>query len=141
MKENVTTFPSGTVTFLFTAIEGSTKLAQQSPDAMLVLLARHQEILKQTIQTHNGCVFQIVDDPFFALSGAKTAGNSAAYLQYRVGVKCVAIFYSSTRCDTEGLFATAHLNFAIADVTAHWNEYRRRYEQWLQPQIYASVIA
>ncbi len=27
------TFPTGTVTFLFTGIEGSTKLAQQYPDA------------------------------------------------------------------------------------------------------------
>jgi class 3 adenylate cyclase len=35
------TLPSGTVTFLFTDIEGSTKLAQAYPDAMPSLLARH----------------------------------------------------------------------------------------------------
>ena len=40
---------SGTVTFLFTDIEGSTKLAQQHPDAMPVLLARHNQILNQAI--------------------------------------------------------------------------------------------
>ena len=58
--------PSGTVTFLFTDIEGSTKLAQEHPDAMSALLARHNEILDQAIKTHNGVVFQIVGDSFCA---------------------------------------------------------------------------
>ena len=59
-------YPSGTVTFLFTDIEGSTKLAQDYPDAMPSLLARHNEILKQAIETHNGFVFQVVGDSFAA---------------------------------------------------------------------------
>ena len=59
-------YPSGTVTFLFTDIEGSTKLAQEYPDAMPSLLARHNEILKQAIETHNGFVFQVVGDSFAA---------------------------------------------------------------------------
>ena len=46
--------PTGTVTFLFTDIEGSTKLAQEYPDEMPVLLARHNEILDQAIGAHNG---------------------------------------------------------------------------------------
>jgi len=58
--------PSGTVTFLFTDIEGSTKLSQQYPDAMPALLARHNEILNQAIDAHNGYVFQIVGDSFSA---------------------------------------------------------------------------
>jgi predicted ATPase/class 3 adenylate cyclase len=58
--------PSGTVTFLFTDIEGSTKLAQGYPAAMPVLLARHHEILNQAIDAHNGFVFQIVGDSFSA---------------------------------------------------------------------------
>src|SRR3972149_4649324 len=58
--------PSGTVTFLFTDIEGSTKLAQQYPDAMPALLARHHEILNQSIQEHNGYAFQVVGDSFSA---------------------------------------------------------------------------
>jgi predicted ATPase/class 3 adenylate cyclase len=58
--------PSGTVTFLFTDIEGSTKLAQQYPDAMPALLARHHEILHQSIQSNNGYVFQIIGDAFCA---------------------------------------------------------------------------
>ena len=58
--------PSGTVTFLFTDIEGSTKLSQQHPDAMPDLLARHHEILNQAIEAHKGYVFQIVGDSFSA---------------------------------------------------------------------------
>ena len=39
--------PTGTVTFLFTDIEGSTRLSQQYPDAMPALLARHHQILRE----------------------------------------------------------------------------------------------
>ena len=38
--------PSGTVTFLFTDIEGSTKLWDLYPDAMAVALVRHDEIIR-----------------------------------------------------------------------------------------------
>ena len=44
--------PSGTVTFLFTDIEGSTKLWERCPDAMRLALARHDVILKVAIQYH-----------------------------------------------------------------------------------------
>ncbi|HEX6270837.1 MAG TPA: tetratricopeptide repeat protein [Anaerolineales bacterium] len=74
--------PTGTVTFLFTDIEGSTKLAQQHPDAMAALLARHGEILNQVIQTHNGYVFQDVADSFAAaFSDAGDALNAALAAQ------------------------------------------------------------
>lgn len=58
------TLPSGTVTFLFTDIEGSTKLAQEHPNEMPALLARHHEILNQSNQAQNGYVFQIIGDAF-----------------------------------------------------------------------------
>jgi predicted ATPase/class 3 adenylate cyclase len=58
--------PSGTVTFLFTDIERSTILAQQYPDEMPSLLARHREILNQAIEAQNGYIFQIVGDSFSA---------------------------------------------------------------------------
>ncbi|HSG45359.1 MAG TPA: adenylate/guanylate cyclase domain-containing protein, partial [Anaerolineales bacterium] len=60
------THPSGTVNFLFTDIEGSTKLAQEHPDEMPALLARHNEILNQAIEANNGYVFQIIGDAFCA---------------------------------------------------------------------------
>src|SRR5512143_1761916 len=58
--------PTGTVTFLFTDIEGSTTLAQQFPGELPALLARHHAILHQAIQAHNGHVFQITGDAFCA---------------------------------------------------------------------------
>jgi len=70
--------PSGTVTFLFTDIEGSTKLAQQYPDVMPALLARHHEILNESILAHNGYVFQVVGDSFAAaFHSASDALNTA----------------------------------------------------------------
>jgi predicted ATPase/class 3 adenylate cyclase len=56
--------PSGTVTFLFTDIEGSTKLAQQHPDHISALLTRHNQILDQCIQAHDGFVFRTVGDAY-----------------------------------------------------------------------------
>ena len=46
----MTNLPSGTVTFLFTDIEGSTALAQQFPAELPALLARHHAILHQAIE-------------------------------------------------------------------------------------------
>jgi len=77
--------PSGTVTFLFTDIEGSTKLAQQYPDAMPVLLARHNQILHQTIERYNGYVFQVVGDSFAAaFHSASDALNAAVDAQKKL---------------------------------------------------------
>ena len=56
--------PSGTVTFLFTDIEGSTKLSQQHPESMPRLLTRHNEILNAAIETHNGFTFEVVGDSY-----------------------------------------------------------------------------
>jgi len=75
-------FPSGTVTFLFTDIEGSTRLAQKYPNAMPGLLARHNEILNHAIQSHDGCVFQTAGDAFYAaFSSALDALNAALEAQ------------------------------------------------------------
>jgi len=74
--------PTGTVTFLFTDIEGSTKLAQLYPDALPGLLARHREILSQAVQTHDGYAFQIVGDSFaVAFHSASDALNTALTAQ------------------------------------------------------------
>ena len=46
--------PTGTVTFLFTDIEGSTRLWEQHPQAMAGALARHDAILRQAIAAAGG---------------------------------------------------------------------------------------
>src|SRR5215216_3201033 len=71
-------FPSGTVTFLFTDIEGSTKIAQQFPDVWEPLRDRHHAILKSAIESHNGYVFQIIGDAFCAAFHTVKDGLSAA---------------------------------------------------------------
>src|SRR5262245_20166284 len=68
--------PSGTVTFLFTDIEGSTKLWEQHPQAMRSALARHDSILRQAIESHNGYVFKTVGDAFCA--AFRTAADALA---------------------------------------------------------------
>jgi predicted ATPase/class 3 adenylate cyclase len=58
--------PTGTVTFLFTDIEGSTKLWEQDASAMQKALARHDEILRDAIEERGGYVFKTVGDAFCA---------------------------------------------------------------------------
>jgi predicted ATPase/class 3 adenylate cyclase len=58
--------PTGTVTFLFTDIEGSTSLAQQYPEALPELLSRHHAILREAIQSRNGSILRVSGDGFVA---------------------------------------------------------------------------
>ena len=58
--------PTGTVTFLFTDIEGSTKLWEKYPDGMKAAVARHEEIIRIAIEAHGGYVFKTVGDAFCA---------------------------------------------------------------------------
>ena len=44
---------TGTVTFLFTDIEGSTRMWEKCPEAMQEALARHDEILRDAIDDHD----------------------------------------------------------------------------------------
>ena len=54
------------VTFLFTDIEGSTKLWEQHPDAMRAALARHDALVRQSVAGQRGRVFKTVGDAFCA---------------------------------------------------------------------------
>src|SRR6266496_6654430 len=74
--------PTGTVTFLFTDIEGSTKLAQEYREELPTLLARHKELLQQAIAAYRGFLFQIVGDSFSAaFDTAINALNAASEAQ------------------------------------------------------------
>lgn len=74
--------PTGTVTFVFTDVEGSTRLAQQYPDALPALLARHNEILIESAQLYHGYVFRTVGDAFcMAFHSAPEALNAAVRAQ------------------------------------------------------------
>src|SRR5262245_59274650 len=58
--------PSGTVTFLFTDIEGSTRLWSQNPQTMGAAIARHEALLRAVITASGGVVFKTVGDAIHA---------------------------------------------------------------------------
>jgi predicted ATPase/class 3 adenylate cyclase len=59
--------PSGTVTFLFSDIEGSTRIWEAHPEAMRVALVRHDELIRTAIDQHDGHVFKTIGDAFCAV--------------------------------------------------------------------------
>ena len=78
----MTEYPAGTVTFLFTDIEGSTRLWEQYPDQMRRALAAHDEILRGAIERSNGYVFATGGDSFSAaFARALDAANAATEAQ------------------------------------------------------------
>src|ERR1700681_650052 len=58
--------PTGTVTFLFTDIEGSTRLWESQQAAMQVALPRHDALVRGCIKAHAGHVFKTGGDAFCA---------------------------------------------------------------------------
>jgi WD40 repeat protein/class 3 adenylate cyclase len=70
------------VTFLFTDIEGSTRLWEHNPEAMRESLARHDALLRQVIEAHGGHVFKAVGDGFCAaFASAEDAVKAAIAVQ------------------------------------------------------------
>ena len=70
--------PSGTVTFLFTDIEGSTRLWQEKPQAMAVSHAQHDAILRAAIESQHGYIFRTVGNSFHAAFRTALDGLQAA---------------------------------------------------------------
>ncbi|HZP84406.1 MAG TPA: adenylate/guanylate cyclase domain-containing protein, partial [Chthonomonadaceae bacterium] len=68
--------PTDMVTFLFTDIEGSTRLWEQFPEAMRESLTRHDALLSAAITRWNGFVFNTMGDGFCAAFAE--AGNALA---------------------------------------------------------------
>ncbi len=56
--------PTGTITFLFSDIEGSTKKWDKQPEAMGVALAAHDRMLREIFQSTGGYVFKTIGDAF-----------------------------------------------------------------------------
>jgi predicted ATPase/class 3 adenylate cyclase len=68
-------------TFLFTDVEGSTRLWEEHPQTMSGLLAEHNRILQEAVESHHGKVFKTVGDGFCAVfdspADALAAANAA----------------------------------------------------------------
>ncbi|MBP6786005.1 MAG: hypothetical protein KA170_00350 [Candidatus Promineofilum sp.] len=68
--------PTGTVTFLFTDIEGSTQLWERFPQAMPAALSRHDELLAEVIERHHGRIVKNLGDGIYAVF--RRAGDAVA---------------------------------------------------------------
>ncbi|HLV82068.1 MAG TPA: adenylate/guanylate cyclase domain-containing protein, partial [Chthonomonadaceae bacterium] len=71
--------PSGIVTFVFSDIEGSTRLWEQYPEQMGAALARHTALIKEALQErHGGVLFKTAGDSCCAAFDSAPAALAAA---------------------------------------------------------------
>src|SRR6188474_29300 len=81
----MTDLPTGTVTFLFTDIEGSTQLWEKHPEAMQAMLAKHDATLREAIESNHGHIIKTTGDGVHAVfSTAMDAINSATTAQHNL---------------------------------------------------------
>jgi predicted ATPase/class 3 adenylate cyclase len=78
--------PTGTVTFLFTDLEGSTRLWEEHPEVMHDALARHDAILRMAVEAHGGYLVKTMGDGIHAsFATADAAVNAAVTAQRALG--------------------------------------------------------
>jgi TolB-like protein/class 3 adenylate cyclase/Flp pilus assembly protein TadD len=77
-RSSTPSMPVGTVTFLFTDIEGSTELWETQRAAMRTSLARHDALLRQCIEAHGGHVVKTLGDGFLAAFATASGAVEAA---------------------------------------------------------------
>ncbi|MEO5953439.1 MAG: adenylate/guanylate cyclase domain-containing protein, partial [Chloroflexia bacterium] len=70
--------PSGTITFLFTDIEGSTKRWEEQPAAMGIALAKHDILLRGIFEGCGGYVFKTIGDAFCVAFARATEAITAS---------------------------------------------------------------
>ena len=70
--------PTGTVTFLFTDLEGSTRLWEQHPVGMRAAVDRHLALLRDAVARHAGHVFRTVGDGLCAAFATAPEAVAAA---------------------------------------------------------------
>ena len=74
--------PSGTVTFVFTDIEGSTRLLQELGDAYGGVVSAHRRIIRETFGAHDGTEMDTQGDAFFfSFARARAAVDAAVSAQ------------------------------------------------------------
>src|SRR5438128_1426873 len=70
--------PSGTVTFLFTDLEGQTTLWETHPEGMRTAMARHDAILRKAVLAHDGHIVKGTGDGLHAVFADAADGLAAA---------------------------------------------------------------
>jgi predicted ATPase/class 3 adenylate cyclase/DNA-binding NarL/FixJ family response regulator len=80
--------PTGTLTFLFTDIEGSTQLWEQQADAMRAALARHDSLLRSAVEDHGGILVKTTGDGLLAVFHTGVDAVVAALaIQHAIGAE------------------------------------------------------
>jgi predicted ATPase/class 3 adenylate cyclase len=82
-EQPVVALPQGTITFLFTDIEGSSRLWEQHPRAMPTVLARHDGLLNEIVMAHGGVIFKTVGDSVLAAFAQAPQALAAALAAQR----------------------------------------------------------
>ncbi len=83
--------PHGTVTFLFTDLEGSTRRWEAHPAEMRDALARHDAIVREAVESHHGVVFSTMGD-----------GMAAVFASAREAVRAVLAAQAGLAAETWG---------------------------------------
>src|SRR3954462_3331379 len=74
--------PRGTVTLMFSDIEGSTRLLRRLGDGYADLLSRHRDLMREAFSAHRGFEVDEQGDAFFAVfASASDAAAAAAHVQ------------------------------------------------------------
>jgi predicted ATPase/class 3 adenylate cyclase len=81
--QRVVELPTGTVTFLFTDIEGSTRLLQTLGDAYPGLLAEHHRVLRAAVEGSGGVPIGSEGDSLFSAFGSASGAVAAAVAAQR----------------------------------------------------------
>ncbi len=77
-KVSAENIPTGSITFLFTDIEGSTRLWELYPEPMQSVLARHDRLLRQAIQANHGYLVKTTGDGCHAAFSTAACAVAAA---------------------------------------------------------------
>ncbi len=91
-----TTLPTGTVTFLFSDVEGSTRLWEKHHDEMRTALAAHDKVIRAAIEDNDGHVFSTAGDAYAAAFERPTAAIEAA-ITAQAGLSAVTVGGSPMR--------------------------------------------
>src|SRR6202011_4810831 len=78
IRPRAMSLPTGTVTFLFTDIQGSTRLIQELGDGYPAVHTKHNELLRAAIANQHGPELRTEGDSFFAVFASAVDAVSAA---------------------------------------------------------------
>ena len=108
--------PSGTVTFLFTDIEGSTQLWEKHPQEMKHGLARHDSILRESIESNHGFVIKTTGDGFHAVFERAMDGIQAA-------IQAQSELHSIFNTHSEGVYIKARMGLHTGEAEFRDGDY------------------